>query len=934
MGGSSTTENELNISEELKSFKQRKPDFLVLKDALEALLREGLESLGISGGMVTNGRLKTPKSIVGKLRSRAKHPEYKKATTRLDVFTDLVGVRVLLPITVDRKRMEAWLRDQAQGLWIDPVDYRTDGEVLEPDEFGYRSEHIIVTLDPTSSRWNSVPPKVLERLNVKSDSTGRPIGRAEIQLRTFAAHAWAIHAHDQFYKSEGGRPDELKRASSKAAALLEAADDELSRVAWEVAAFESPVLSVRRPALALQELEDLEALLAVAEGGEQEALLLRRARLFRLLGRWDEALEALEKCAPEDVDAACERATLYALRASENTSPNENSFTSVAKVLNEIQPITCDHYCDFAEACLLFRGEWTHDAGNPARAYSEKALRLDSRSPRAFRNYVIACMLDATDPGETVRSLTPQLLVAAELSSARAEQAVYVPWGCFDSALFSFLVTTFSDRAGNAAVGPPDKDLVACYDDLLLGIELWRRAAEPGSSDKKTAGHRTAIYPLVVYHRFLEVLLPRLKGVHANQLGSMRDILTLAIHAHSAGTPPGRADLKAIVPLTPPGIPAKQAGQRLVIVAGTCNEQLGQSLRWYQDQLPSAFENYDGVLVSGGTNAGISGIAQTLGTTGKLLRRGYLGKNRQYAELDWESPDDCVGVRGEESTPCEVLAYWRDAMLAGFNPGGTERDCLLLGVDGGVVSAFEYKLAIALGAPAGIFNDPELAAARGGTYVSAWKALNNSPVWCSSTNFIPLPKDPYIAHVFLRMPATTWVSESVPRERLAEQTHNSYRDVVARYLKVMDDYYKDWCDLNDDAKKSNFDQVDALPHILERAGLFLVPWEDGEKLLATGEYEATEEASKGEIELIARLEHARWCVERLSAGWRYGPVRDNVNKLRPQLVSWEELAKLRGGVDAAEMEKDRAVARGVTNVVIRLSENGLRYMLLRKLGER
>jgi ppGpp synthetase/RelA/SpoT-type nucleotidyltranferase len=931
MNQSGEQEYELTVPNELETFRRRTPDLTVLKDQLLALLNEGLKTLGISGGIVM-GRLKSPPSVVGKLRSRESQPEYKRAKSKLDVFTDLVGVRVLLPTTTDRLRMEAWVRDKAQGLWIDPVDRRRDGEVLEPDEFGYRSEHIIVTLGPHSPRWRDVPVEVLERLNAKGESTGRPICRAEIQLRTFAAHAWALHAHDQFYKSEGGRPDELKRASSKAAALLEAADDELARVAWEVAAFESPVLSVRSRKLADQELEDLKDLLESVEGAERDGILLRSARLLRLLGRWDEALEALERCTTENADVACEGVALHAFRAIDEPTQTAISYVSLEHLITQSKPmaLTSDHYCDFAEACLLFYRKWTREQGNPARQYSEEALRLEPRSPRAFRNYVIACMLDSPFPAETVRALAPRLVAAAELSRARAQQQVYVPWAYFDAALFTFLVTSLSESADAIIDGQPDETLVACYDDLLLGIELWRRAVD--SDDQPVP------YPMIIYHHFLQTLVEEFSDTKERlsaELASMRDILTLAISANGPESEPARARLRTVLQnqLKESGvsIPQKKHGGRLVILAGACAESLEPLLNWYREPFLRAFKDFEGVLISGGTTAGISGIAQILGTPGKLVRRGYLEVGRFKDIRKWDDGLEFVKFSGVKSTPCEVLAYWRDAMLAGFNPAGPERDCLLLGVDGGVISAFEYKLAIALGARAGIFNDPELLAARGNSHPSAWRALNDSPIWNTSTNFIPMPKDPHIPYVFLRMPAHAWVSDSAMREQLAEQTHNSYRDVVARFVKTIDDYHADWQFLNEKAKESNRNQIDTLPHILAHAGLFIVRNDEGEKLLATGQYETVDShATDGEVEMIARLEHARWCIERLAAGWRYGPQRDNANKLRPQLVGWEELKKLRAGKAEAEMEKDRAVARGLTEVLKMLNENGTGYMLLRR----
>jgi hypothetical protein len=60
--------------------------------------------------------------------------------------------------------------------------------------------------------------------------------------------------------------------------------------------------------------------------------------------------------------------------------------------------------------------------------------------------------------------------------------------------------------------------------------------------------------------------------------------------------------------------------------------------------------------------------------------------------------------------------------------------------------------------------------------------------------------------------------------------------------------------------------------------------------------------SNEQIEILAEMEHGRWVVERLLAGWTYGQIRDDQRKIRPQLISWADLPE-------AEREKDRESVR-------------------------
>jgi len=46
--------------------------------------------------------------------------------------------------------------------------------------------------------------------------------------------------------------------------------------------------------------------------------------------------------------------------------------------------------------------------------------------------------------------------------------------------------------------------------------------------------------------------------------------------------------------------------------------------------------------------------------------------------------------------------------------------------------------------------------------------------------------------------------------------------------------------------------------------------------------------TKEEIELLAELEHRRWCAERSLAGWTKGPIRDKVARITPFLIDWND----------------------------------------------
>ena len=52
-----------------------------------------------------------------------------------------------------------------------------------------------------------------------------------------------------------------------------------------------------------------------------------------------------------------------------------------------------------------------------------------------------------------------------------------------------------------------------------------------------------------------------------------------------------------------------------------------------------------------------------------------------------------------------------------------------------------------------------------------------------------------------------------------------------------------------------------------------------------------------ETEQLAVAEHDRWCRVRTRQGWSYGPTRDDVAKLHPDLVPWDRLDEPRRQID-------------------------------------
>jgi hypothetical protein len=53
--------------------------------------------------------------------------------------------------------------------------------------------------------------------------------------------------------------------------------------------------------------------------------------------------------------------------------------------------------------------------------------------------------------------------------------------------------------------------------------------------------------------------------------------------------------------------------------------------------------------------------------------------------------------------------------------------------------------------------------------------------------------------------------------------------------------------------------------------------------------EKVDDLGREKIEIMAEKEHGRWNMERLHAGWVFGPVKDQEKKVSPYLIAWRDL---------------------------------------------
>jgi putative GTP pyrophosphokinase len=142
-------------------------------------------------------RIKTPKSIMAKLRRRGLDLTVESARQNL---TDIAGIRVICPYIDDIYLISKMLTFQDDIELIRINDY-----IKKPKPNGYRSLHLIV----------SVPVFLSNRKE--------PV-KAEVQIRTIAMDFWASLEHDIAYKLTEGESATMRKELRECANVINNTD--------------------------------------------------------------------------------------------------------------------------------------------------------------------------------------------------------------------------------------------------------------------------------------------------------------------------------------------------------------------------------------------------------------------------------------------------------------------------------------------------------------------------------------------------------------------------------------------------------------------------------------------------------------------------------------------------------------------------------------
>lgn len=134
--------------------------------------------------------------------------------------------------------------------------------------------------------------------------------------------------------------------------------------------------------------------------------------------------------------------------------------------------------------------------------------------------------------------------------------------------------------------------------------------------------------------------------------------------------------------------------------------------------------------------------------------------------------------------------------------------------------------------------------------------------------------------------------EASPQDALARGLHDHYyqSQLANGVAHGSSPAMVPWSELAEDFRISNRANADHVDTKLRAIGC--------QRASAGSDGRAVDAFADDEVELLARVEHNRWCAERWIGGWDHAGKRDDRRKLHPSFKPWSEL-------DEPERNKDR-----------------------------
>ena len=594
-------------------------------------------------------RPKAIPSYTEKAIRKKKAGRYRNPLVRM---TDLCGGRV---ITQTLGEVQAVCEFIEKHFVVDVENSVDVSQRLKPSEFGYRSVHYVVQFRRGIFPTREVPIEIPEEL---FPDAATPM-KAEIQVRTVLEHAWAGFVHDRVYKSAFTVPPKWERELAVLAGMLEQTDQSFTRIQSGLRTYVASYGAYLNEDQLKDEIGILESVLTCDPGNPD--LAHRIGKLAMELGDWQKAIAIFGSYAGTGYQPILRDLGVVLCKVNAG-DPQGELYRQGQKYL---EIASAPLYQD-SDALASLAGTWKKIDEAKTRNLYRQAFELDPTDPYAVSNYLVYEIIHQRDLAPAAL-MSPSLAAAIQRSHDQADVGMNMPWAFYNLGIFHLLM-----------------------DQPYESLSAYVQAIQLSASDWVIETSLRLLVKLSVVQESLRGYEWVCRALTLGRAVKFHDKTSLAL-------------IKDLTTANSAPIPSP-----VLIVAGGTGAEV--SLEEYQPLLMNGFRGFRGTIVGGGTNAGVSGLVgavqaacpETISTIGYVPASLPAG-----AELD-SRYRQVRSTPGTDFSALEPLQYWTDIISSGIAPAQVK----LLGINGGEIAAFEYRLALMLGAKVGVIESSGRQAAR------------------------------------------------------------------------------------------------------------------------------------------------------------------------------------------------------------------------------
>lgn len=620
------------VEKQTNRYKRIYPKYKRYANTLEELLKKIAKKHEID--CLTSTRPKAISSFAEKV-VRKGH----KYSDPVNQLTDLCGGRVITQTQDEVTRFCNLVKEHFTIDWENSVGVE---DRLKPTEFGYRSVHYIIQMDPDFDYQ--------EKYNIKVPVSVYGL-YAEIQVRTLLEHAWADLYHKWAYKNEFDIPAKMQREMAGISARLEAADNSFSGVQEELKNYYTSYGAYLDSEQLIKEIAKLE--ITLKYDPENISLLLQLGRAANALEDWDKAIFYLSPFETSK-NSNLIRILGTALCKKNKHTPEKTAFLKGQELLLKAgSPPHSD-----SDALASLAGSWKGINDEESNKYYQKAFELDPTDAYPLGNFLESEIMK--DQNLSIIGFTKPIIGDAIKRSRSCIQVdVNIPWAYYDIGKLNLIL----------------KEPYNSFSAYAKAIDL------------STA-------PFMIETSLNS--LTRLKKVQDHIPGYqwMIDLLHLGLYSKFRSE-------SSLQELKKRANDAEKIKPACIVLVGGSSEAVREQMETYGKLLIEAFKSFSGTIISGGTNTGISKLAGDLKKVypDQIHTIGYLPTNKEeHADMDKRRYSELRFTNGKSFSPLEATQYWMDIIASEIEPGNVK----LLVINGGKISSAECKLASMLGAKVGI----------------------------------------------------------------------------------------------------------------------------------------------------------------------------------------------------------------------------------------